>query len=451
MRGGPNIDIMTIILIVISICLLVLCITYFKINAFLSFLLVSILSGLCLGIAPDQLVGTVEKGIAGVMGSLTLIIVLGAMLGKIVAESGAAEIIAAQMVRLMGEKYLQWGLMLTGFVVGIPLFYGIGFVLLVPLIFSISYRYKLPAVYIGLPMLAALSVTHGFIPPHPSPVALVALFQADMGLTLIYGLLIAIPAIILGGPIFSRRLRNMLPSQESIFRQEKTVDQQEYKQPTVVTSLAVALLPVLLIILFTLIPYLYYTDDATVQRWLKFIGSTTVVMVIAVVVATYLLGLKLGRSMVKVMSIYESAVRDIAMILLIIAGSGVFKQVMEDSGVSLLLANTLQQLPVSPLLLAWLITAVIRGCVGSATVAALTAAGVLLPIVTAGKVDPNLMVLAIGAGSLMFSHVNDAGFWLFKEYFGLSVKDTLFSWSIMEAIVSIVGLLAVLLLQLILY
>ena len=404
-----------------------------------------------MGIAPDQLVGTVEKGIAGVMGSLTLIIVLGAMLGKIVAESGAAEIIAAQMVRLMGEKYLQWGLMLTGFVVGIPLFYGVGFVLLVPLIFSISYRYKLPAVYIGLPMLAALSVTHGFIPPHPSPVALVALFHADMGLTLIYGLLIAIPAIILGGPIFGRSLRNMLPSQESIFRQEKTVDQQEYKQPTVGTSLIVALLPVLLIILFTLIPYIYHTDDANVQRWLKFISSTTVVMVIAIVVATYLLGLKLGRSMVKVMSIYESAVRDIAMILLIIAGSGVFKQVMEDSGVSLLLANTLQQLPISPLLLAWLITAVIRGCVGSATVAALTAAGVLLPIVTAGKVDPNLMVLAIGAGSLMFSHVNDAGFWLFKEYFGLSVKDTLFSWSIMEAIVSIVGLVAVLLLQIILY
>ncbi|WP_104382523.1 gluconate:H+ symporter [Sphingobacterium sp. HMA12] len=442
---------MTIILIVISICLLILCITYFKINAFLSFLLVSILSGLCLGIAPDQLVGTVEKGIAGVMGSLTLIIVLGAMLGKIVAESGAAEIIAVQMVRLMGEKYLQWGLMLTGFVVGIPLFYGIGFVLLVPLIFSISYRYKLPAVYIGLPMLAALSVTHGFIPPHPSPVALVALFHADMGLTLIYGLLIAIPAIVLGGPIFGRSLRNMLPSQESIFRQEKTVGQQEYKQPTVVNSLAVALLPVLLIILFTLIPYIFHTDDTTVQRWLKFIGSPTVVMVIAVVIATYLLGLKLGRSMVKVMSIYESAVRDIAMILLIIAGSGVFKQVMEDSGVSLLLANTLQQLPISPLLLAWLITAVIRGCVGSATVAALTAAGVLLPIVTAGKVDPNLMVLAIGAGSLMFSHVNDAGFWLFKEYFGLSVKDTLFSWSIMEAVVSIVGLLAVLLLQIILY
>ncbi|RKE56681.1 Gnt-I system high-affinity gluconate transporter [Sphingobacterium detergens] len=451
MRGGPNIDIMTIILIVISICLLILCITYFKINAFLSFLFVSILSGLCLGIAPDQLVGTIEKGIAGVMGSLTLIIVLGAMLGKIVAESGAAEIIAVQMVRLMGEKYLQWGLMLTGFVVGIPLFYGIGFVLLVPLIFSISYRYKLPAVYIGLPMLAALSVTHGFIPPHPSPVALVALFHADMGLTLIYGLLIAIPAIILGGPIFGRSLRNMLPSQESIFRQEKTVDQQEYKQPTVGTSLVVALLPVLLIILFTLIPYIYHTDDTNVQHWLKFIGSTTVVMVIAIVVATYLLGLKLGRSMVKVMSIYESAVKDIAMILLIIAGSGVFKQVMEDSGVSLLLANTLQQLPISPLLLAWLITAVIRGCVGSATVAALTAAGVLLPIVTAGKVDPNLMVLAIGAGSLMFSHVNDAGFWLFKEYFGLSVKDTLFSWSIMEAIVSVVGLVAVLLLQIILY
>ena len=442
---------MTIILIVVSICLLILCITYFKLNAFLAFLIVSLLSGLCLGIAPDRLVDTVEKGVGGVMGSLTLIIVLGAMLGKIVAESGAAEIIAEQMVRLMGEKYLQWGLMLTGFVVGIPLFYGVGFVLLVPLIFSISYRYKLPAVYIGLPMLAALSVTHGFIPPHPSPVALVALFHADMGLTLIYGLLIAIPAIVLGGPIFGRSLKNIVPSKESIFRQEDRNDKFEFKRPTVRVSLAVALLPVLLIVFFTLIPYLYHTDDRSFQHALKLIGNPTVVMVIAVIVATYLLGLKLGRSMVTIMTIYEVAVRDIAMILLIIAGSGIFKQVMEDSGVSLLLANALQQLPISPLLLAWLITAVIRGCVGSATVAALTAAGVLLPIVTAGKADPNLMVLAMGAGSLMFSHVNDAGFWLFKEYFGLSVKDTLFSWSIMEAIVSLVGLLAVLLLQLILY
>jgi Gnt-I system high-affinity gluconate transporter len=442
---------MTIILIVVSICLLILCITYFKLNAFLAFLIVSLLSGLCLGIAPDRLVDTVEKGVGGVMGSLTLIIVLGAMLGKIVAESGAAEIIAEQMVRLMGEKYLQWGLMLTGFVVGIPLFYGVGFVLLVPLIFSISYRYKLPAVYIGLPMLAALSVTHGFIPPHPSPVALVALFHADMGLTLIYGLLIAIPAIVLGGPIFGRSLKNIVPSKESIFRQEDRNDKLEFKRPTVRVSLAVALLPVLLIVFFTLIPYLYHTDDRSFQQALKLIGNPTVVMVIAVIVATYLLGLKLGRSMVTIMTIYEVAVRDIAMILLIIAGSGIFKQVMEDSGVSLLLANALQQLPISPLLLAWLITAVIRGCVGSATVAALTAAGVLLPIVTAGKADPNLMVLAMGAGSLMFSHVNDAGFWLFKEYFGLSVKDTLFSWSIMEAIVSLVGLLAVLLLQLILY
>ncbi|KKO90447.1 gluconate transporter [Sphingobacterium sp. Ag1] len=442
---------MTIILIVISICLLILCITYFKINAFLAFLAVSLLSGLCLGIPPAQLVGTVEKGVAGVMGSLTLIIVLGAMLGKIVAESGAAEIIAEQMVRLMGERYLQWGLMLTGFIVGIPLFYGIGFVLLVPLIFSISYRYRLPAVYIGLPMLAALSVTHGFIPPHPSPVALVALFHADMGLTLIYGLLIAIPAIVLGGPIFGRYLKNIRASQESIFRDQDRSESAQYLRPTVGVSLAVALLPVILIVLFTLLPYSFHTSNIVLQQGVKFVGNPTVVMVIALSVATYFLGLKLGRSMSNVMTIYESAVKDIAMILLIIAGSGIFKQVMEDSGVSLLLANTLQQLPISPLLLAWLITAVIRGCVGSATVAALTAAGVLLPIVTGGKADPNLMVLAIGAGSLMFSHVNDAGFWLFKEYFGLSVKDTLFSWSIMEAIVSIVGLLAVLLLQLILY
>ena len=204
-----------------------------------------------MGIPPAKLVGTVEKGIAGVMGSLTLILVLGAMLGKIIAESGAAEIIAEKMVRLMGARHLQWGLMLTGFVVGIPLFYGIGFVLLVPLIFSISYRYKLPAVYIGLPMLAALSVTHGFIPPHPSPVALVALFHADMGLTLIYGLLIAIPAIVLGGPVFGRSLKNIRPIRESIFREKDRSNTAEYLRPTVGVSLTVALLPVLLIVLFT--------------------------------------------------------------------------------------------------------------------------------------------------------------------------------------------------------
>ncbi|MCY4779168.1 gluconate:H+ symporter [Sphingobacterium sp. UT-1RO-CII-1] len=439
---------MVFIIVLLSLLLLIISISYLKVDAFLSFLIVSILAAVALGIPLDMIPSTVEKGIGNIMGGLTLIIVLGAMLGKIIAESGAAENIATVMVKLFGVKYLQWGMAFTGFVVGIPLFYGVGFVLLVPLIFSIVYKYKLPAVYIGLPMLAALSVTHGFIPPHPSPVALVVLFDANMGLTLIYGILVAIPAIVVGGPLFGRTLRKIKSVNEGFF-QPVQLDQEEskYGVPNTWKSFVTALLPVFLLILFTVLPYFIPKSNNFAHEIILFLGSPTIVMLIAIVFATVTLGVKQGRSIAKVMNIYTEAVKDIAMILLIIAGSGVFKEVMETSGVSVLLAENLQSLAIHPLILAWLITAIIRGCVGSATVAALTAATVLLPLSKTSGVDPNLMVLSIGAGSLMFSHVNDAGFWMFKEYFGLTVKDTLRSWSVMEAIVAIVGLLAVLFLS----
>lgn len=434
---------MTFLIILLSLVGLIVLISYFKVNAFLSFLLVSIATGLALGIAPENIIKSVEKGIGGIMGGLTLILVLGAMLGKLVAESGAADRIAAVMVRIFGEKYMRWGLTVTGFIVGIPLFYGVGFVLLVPLIFSIVYKYRLPAVYIGLPMLAALSVTHGFVPPHPSPVALVTLFDADMGLTLIYGLIISIPAIILGGPIFSRTLKGIQAAPSGIFKPKETDHAQ---LPGTANSFITALFPVFALIIFTILPY---TVSGQALQLINFLGNPSVVMILALLLASYTLGLGRGKSMTWLMKVYEEAVKDIAMILLIIAGSGIFKQVMEDSGVSLLIAGSLQDLHVHPILLAWIITAVIRGCVGSATVAALTAGGVLLPLVNASGIDPNLMVLTIGAGSLMFSHVNDSGFWLFKEYFGISVKDTFRSWSVMEAIVSVAGLAGVWILQMI--
>lgn len=436
---------MSFIIILVCLALLIVLISYFKVNAFLAFLLVSVIAGLGLGIPLENLPESVNNGIGSIMKSLTLIIVLGAMLGKLVAESGAASKIASVMVGLFGVKNVHWGLMITGFIVGIPLFYGIGFVLLVPLIFSVAYQYKLPAVYIGLPMLAALSVTHGFLPPHPSPVALTTLFGADLGIVLIYGLVVAIPAIILAGPVFSRSLKDIRTGEVALFKQ--TVIEDEKAVPGKFNSIFTAILPVILLILVTVIPWCFPNMDKGISRIISFIGDPSVVMFIAVIVATYTLGIRQGRSIKQVMSIYEDAVKDIAMILLIIAGSGVFKQVMEDSGVSEQLANSLMQLSVHPLILGWLIAAIIRGCVGSATVAGLTAAGVLIPLVTKSGIDANLMVLAVGAGSLMFSHVNDAGFWMFKEYFNLSMKDTLRSWSVMEAIVSIAGLGGVLILS----
>ena len=437
---------MSFIIVIISLVILILLISYFKVDAFISFLLVSIGAGIALGIPLERLPAAVDQGVGSILGSLTLIIVLGAMLGKLVAESGAAKKIADVMVDLFGTKYIQWGLMITGFIVGIPLFYGIGFVLLVPLIFSVVNQYKLPAVYIGLPMLAALSVTHGFLPPHPSPVALVALFNADLGMTLILGMCLAIPAIIIAGPIFSKTLKHVKSGPVTLFEQKENSDQ--YGTPGKANSLISATLPVFLLIIVTVIPYIFTNLSGKASSVLALVGAPSVVMLISLMVATYTLGLRQGRSMKEIMGVYVGATKDIAMILLIIAGSGIFKQVMEESGVSTQLAEVFKQLPIHPLVLGWLITAIIRVCIGSATVAALTAAGVIMPLVAQTGVNPNLMVLSLGAGSLFFSHVNDSGFWLFKEYFNLSLKDTFRSWSVMETIVSVVGLIGVLILSL---
>jgi Gnt-I system high-affinity gluconate transporter len=314
---------------------------------------------------------------------------------------------------------------------------------MVPLIFSVVYKYKLPAIYIGLPMLASLSVTHGFLPPHPAPSALVGMFHANMGKTLMFGMVIAVPAIIVAGLFYSRTLKHIVARPlEGLVATEKPEDQ----LPGIGHSLLCALLPVALLMLTTVLSQ--KTDlPAGGQAVLGFFNDASVILLMAVGLATWLLGVRRGMKLTAVMRIYEGAVKDIAMILLIIAGAGALKEVFSASGVSKEIATILQTWPVHPLVLGWLIAAIIRVCLGSATVAGLTAAGIILPLMTRLHVDPNLMVLSIGAGSLFFSHVNDGGFWMFKEYFNLSIKDTIRSWSLMETIVALVGLAGVLLLN----
>lgn len=434
---------MTIILVLSCILLLIMLVSVFRINAFLAFLVVSLIAGIVLEIPLTKLAGTVQKGIGDVLGSLAIIITTGAMLGKIVAESGAAQKIAAVITKFCGNKYIQWGVVATGFLIGIPLFYGIGFVLMIPLIFSIVYKYKLPPLYIGLPMLAALSVTHGFLPPHPSPSALVVQFNANMGLTLVYGLLIAIPAIIVGGPLFSRTLNNIPASPLASFVPIERLDED---LPGAPNSFFTALMPVLLLIFATI--FSFYADVFPfMKNIMSFIGHADVVMLISLFTATITLGLAQGKKIAAIMTIYAESIKDVALILLIIGGSGALKQVLVDSGVSGQIAMLLKDLHMQPLFLGWLITALIRFAVGSATVAGLTTAGIIFPLMVATHTDPNLMVLAVGAGSLMFSHVNDAGFWMFKEYFNLTLKDTFRSWALMESIVGTVGLIGVLLLN----
>ncbi len=431
---------MTFLIIVLAIISLVLLITWGKINPFLAFLVISIVAGLFLGIPLTKITTSVTKGIGDTLGTLVVVIVLGAMLGKLVAESGAAERISSSLVKAFGQKNIHWALMLTGFIVGIPLFYNVGFVLLIPLIFSISYKYKMPAVYIGLPMLAALSVTHGFLPPHPSPAALIAQFNANMGMTLLYGIPLAIPAIILAGPIFAKTLKNIKSTPLLTFQLEEVPEE---KLPSVANSFFTSLMPIFILMTTTILLFIY-KEEGTTKNILSFLGDPVVVMLAAVAVATFTLGINMGKSMKSIMSIYGDATKDVALILLIISGAGILKQVLLDSGVSGQIAGALQQINIQPLILGWLIAAVLRLCLGSATIAGLTAAGIVAPLAAQSGVDPNLMVLSVGAGSLLFSHVNDPGFWLFKEYFNLSIKDTIRSWSIMETIVSVVGLAGVL-------
>src|SRR5690606_14240745 len=438
---------MIFVYVLISLLVLVLMIVWAKINPFIAFLVSAILAGLLLGIPVQNVAKSLQQGIGNLLGGLVTIITMGAMLGKIVADSGAAQKISEFLMRIFGKNYINWAMMITGFVVGIPLFFNVGFVLLIPLVFTVTYQYKISAVYVGIPMLAALSVTHGFLPPHPAPAALVAQFDANMGLTLIYGIIIAVPTIILAGPVFGSTLKKMHASPLQAF-QAKIKPTEEL--PGIVNSFFSSLLPVFLLIATSLL-LIWIDKQSTWYPLLLFVSDPSIVMLLSLLVATYSLGLKMNTQMSEIMDSYVLAVKDIAMILLIIAGAGAFMQVLMDSGVSIIIANSLREWDMHPLLLGWLIAAIIRICVGSATVAGLTAAGIIAPIVASGAADPNLMVISIGAGSLIFSHFNDGGFWLVKEYFNISIKDTLKSWSLMETIVAIVGLFGVLALDLIIY
>ena len=406
----------------------------------MAFILVSILIGFSNGMDISTITNALQKGIGDLLGSIVVILGLGAMLGKLIADSGAAQKIATGLMEIFGRKYILWALLLTGFIIGIPLFYGTGFVLVVPLIITLSYRYNISAVYIGLPMLAAMSVTHGFLPPHPSPTVLVKQFNADLGLTLLYGMFVAIPTILVAGPLFAITLKKYTIKPLELFK-GKDIPAEEL--PSMFYSVLTALLPVLLIGLNTVVT-LITTSQNIFTKTCQVLGDPIVAMTITVLFATYSLGLKNGKKIKDLMHTMTDSIRDISIILLIVGGAGGLKQVLIEAGISEQIALLLRDINIPPLLAAWSIAAIIRVSLGSSTVAGLTTAGIVGPMIVTTGVDPNLMVLVTGAGSMMFSHVNDSGFWMFKEYFNMSIKDTLKTWSLMESLVSVMGLIAVL-------
>ncbi len=425
--------------IIVGIILLVLLVTLVKLDTFISFMLVCLFVGVTSGLSVQDSIGAIQMGIGNTLGSLVIILGFGAMLGKLVAESGGANKITDYLVERFGIKNIQWAMITTGFIVGIPMFYTVGFVILVPLAIAIAHRTKLSLLYVGLPMLASLSVTHGFLPPHPAPTAIAEMYNADMGLTLIYGIIVGIPAIIAAKYLLSGTMKRIQPQLIEEFVPKLD---ERYKIPSLGVCMFVALLPVLLIGGSSL-----WIALAGENPVVSAVGNPAIAMLLSVLAAIYFLGIQTGRSTTKVMKVLSSAVSSIAVVLLIIAGAGALKQIMIATEISDEIGRVLSSSGMSPLLLAWVIAAIIRVSVGSATVAGLTAGGIMMPMIGMSDVSPELLVLATGAGSITFSHINDGGFWLYKEYFNLSIKETLQSWTLMETTVSIVGLLGVLILN----
>ncbi|MFN5231221.1 MAG: GntP family permease, partial [Bacteroidota bacterium] len=405
-------------LLLIGIAILVVLISYFKVQPFLSFLFVALFMGLAYGLSGKLLIDAIQKGMGSTLGTILSIILLGAMIGKIIAKSNASIVIADRLVHIFGPKRLPFAFMIIGFIVSLPLFFSVAFLLLTPLVLATAKRQQINPVYLGIPMLASMSITQGFLPPHPAPYYLVThLPGADMGITLGWGILIAIPAMLLSGWLFGMSLKK-IPATPLDFNQESESD----NRPSFFISLSIILLPVILIA----------SNSFFNNKWVAFISDPTVALFISLAVALYLLGFKRSVPWSQMQGWMMEAVKDIAPLLLTFAGAGAFKEVLQLMKIGEMVMHFALNNTINPLILSWLIAAMLRVITGSSTVAGITTAGIILPLLTQTGVNPNLLALSIGAGSMVLSHVNDAGFWLYKEYFGVSVKDTLRSWTIME-------------------
>ncbi|MEH7245421.1 gluconate:H+ symporter [Neobacillus niacini] len=436
---------MPIISVTVGVALLLVLMMVFKLNAFVSLLIVGLFVGVLEGMSPLEAMESVEKGLGGTLGHLTIIIIFGAILGKLMTDSGGAQRIATTLIHSFGEKRVQSAAVITAAIVGIALFFETGVVVLIPLVFTIATAARVPVLYIGMPVIAALITMHGFVPPHPGPTAVASVFGANIGLTMILGIIIAIPAFILGGPVYTKFFKKEsleIEIPKGLFNPKEF---KEEELPKFGISLFTALLPVILIALQTIVQIV--APESPIAPVTNFIGDANVALLISVLVAIFTFGLNLGKKMPEIMQSLSEAVSGIALILLIIAAGGAFKQVLIDSHIDKYISDIMAGSTLSPLILTWLIAAILRIAVGSATVAGMTAAGIAAPLVAATGASPELMVLAAGAGSVTFSHVNDAGFWIYKEYFNLTIGQTIKTWSVMVTIISIVGLAGVLILD----
>ncbi|MEV6420115.1 gluconate:H+ symporter [Streptomyces sp. NPDC051662] len=439
------------IAVLAGIAVIVLLITVFKLHAFLALTLGSLALGAFAGAPLDKVITSFTAGLGSTVAGVGVLIALGAILGKLLADSGGADQIVDTILAKASGRAMPWAMVLIASVIGLPLFFEVGIVLLIPVVLLVAKRGNYSLMRIGVPALAGLSVMHGLIPPHPGPLVAIDALGANLGVTLALGVVVAIPTVIIAGPLFSRYAARWvdIPAPDAMVPQRTSDDLKT--RPSFVATVSTVLLPVVLMLGKALVDIVVDDPENTVQRVADVVGSPLIALLAAVLVGIFTLGRAAGFTKGRISSTVEKSLAPIAGVLMIVGAGGGFKQTLIDSGVGQMVLDISKDWSIPALLLAWLIAVAIRLATGSATVATISAAGLVAPLAAdMSTTHAALLVLAIGAGSLFFSHVNDAGFWLVKEYFGMSVGQTLKTWSVMETIISVVGLGFVLLLSLVL-
>lgn len=445
---------MPLLIVLIGVIFLIFLIVKLKLNTFVSLVVTSFLIALLLKVPVAKIPTAIETGIGGQLGHLAIIFGFGSMLGALVSDAGGGYRIATTLIDKFGRRWIQVAIILASFIIGLALFFEVGLVVVLPIVFIIARELDMPLIYLGIPMAATLNVTHAFLPPHPAPTAIADMLHANLGHVLLLGILAAIPTIIIAGPVFNWFLHKVYPQ---VYRKDIDISVLgEYKEfkledtPGFGISVLTAMMPVILIAVGTILDFIL-PKKSFIGQFVQFVCAPDAAMLISLIFAIFTMGLHRNKKMKEIESTLTTSVKQIAPMLLIIGGGGAFKQVLVDGGISKYVSDLFTNTHMSPILAAWLITAILRVALGSSTVSALTAAGLIAPMAQqygSQSAMAALMVLAIGAGSVFCDHVNDAGFWMIKSYFGLSLKETLLSWSTLTSVLAVAGLGSVYLISL---
>jgi GntP family gluconate:H+ symporter len=429
---------------ILGVALVVLLITWLRMPAFIALAAGSLFVGLAARMPLVDIPRAFQSGVGDTLGFIAMVIGLGTVIGKLLAESGGAVVVSRALVRALGEQRLDWALMFSGFIIGLPVFFQVGLVLLAPVMFTLTRQTGTPLLRLGIPLVAGLSAAHGLVPPHPGPLAAIERLGADPGRALFYSLIVGLPVAMISGPLFGRFISRRVHVDAGAMADQLTGSTAVARMPSLGVTLLTILLPVLLMLLAALAQAVM--PDGTVRRSIGFAGSPLVAMLLATLLALYTFGRSCGFDRARLLRFAEESLPPIAGVLLVVGAGGGFGRVLDVAGADTAIAQAMGGLQLSPLVLGWVIAALLRLSVGSATVACVTAASIMAPMAAAMTVNKELLVVAIGSGSLIASHVNDGGFWLVKEYLNMSVPQTVATWTVLETIIAVAGLAGVLLL-----